>query len=275
MPAPGVELFSIGNEILQGDILDTNANWLCRQLATRGARVSRMTVLPDDEQTIGEALHAALQRRPALLITCGGLGPTVDDLTLVALSRALGRSLDVNAEALRMVAGFYAGLFHRGQVKEPDVTPVRRKMALLPAGSTPLANSVGAAPGVLLVEAGVQIASLPGVPQEMKAIFAESLWPLMAAQFERQTFAERTIPTDCHDESVMSAAVDAVTTRHPSVYVKSRAQVYGGEAANFVTLSARATDQTEAARLLDVAEADLRQALAQAGINTGPAQTLQ
>ena len=92
MTAP-VELLAIGNELLAGDVLDTNSHWLCRQLAGRGARVSRVTTLPDDMATIGEALLAALGRRPALIVTCGGLGPTADDLTVVAQAAALGRVL--------------------------------------------------------------------------------------------------------------------------------------------------------------------------------------
>jgi nicotinamide-nucleotide amidase len=94
-----VELLSLGNEILQGDILDTNAHWLCRQLVTRGARVTRITVLPDIPDIISEALRASLARHPALIITCGGLGPTIDDLTLAAIGAALGRGVAESADA--------------------------------------------------------------------------------------------------------------------------------------------------------------------------------
>jgi molybdenum cofactor synthesis domain-containing protein len=261
MTAPLIEILAIGNELLAGDVLDTNSHWLCRQLAGRGARVSRMATLPDDVATIGEALLAALSRRPALIVTCGGLGPTADDLTVAAQAAALGRALAENPAAFAMVRDFYATLFRRGEVTTPDMTPARAKMAVLPADAEPLPNSVGAAPGVLMIEGETLIAALPGVPAEMKAIFEESLWPRVAARFGGQAYAERVIQTNCWDESIMAPAVDAVAARHPRVYVKSRAQVYGGGLADFVTLAARADTPSEAQALLDGTEADLRTAL--------------
>jgi len=256
-----VEILAIGNELLAGDVLDTNSHWLCRQLAGRGACVSRMATLPDDVATIGEALLAALNRRPALIVTCGGLGPTADDLSVAAQAAALRRALVENPTAYAMVRDFYAALFRRGEVTTPDMTPARAKMAVLPADAEPLPNSVGAAPGVLMVEGETLIATLPGVPAEMKAIFEESLWPRVAARFSGQAYAERVIQTNCWDESIMAPAVDAVAARHPRVYVKSRAQVYSGGLADFVTLSARAATPSKANDLLDGAEADLRSAL--------------
>ena len=256
-----VEILAIGNELLAGDVLDTNSHWLCRQLAGRGARVSRMATLPDDMATIGSALLAALSRRPALIVTCGGLGPTADDLTVAAQAKALGRALAENPTAYVMVRDFYAALFRRGEVTTPDMTSARAKMAVLPADAEPLPNSVGAAPGVLMIEGETLIAALPGVPAEMKAIFEESLLPRVAARFSGQAYAERVIQTNCWDESTMASAVDAVAARHPRVYVKSRAQVYGGGLADFVTLSARADTPPEAQALLGGAEADLQTAL--------------
>jgi molybdenum cofactor synthesis domain-containing protein len=256
-----VEILAIGNELLAGDVLDTNSHWLCRQLAGRGARVSRIATLPDDGATIGEALLAALSRRPALIVTCGGLGPTADDLTVAAQAAALGRAPAANPAAFAMVREFYATLFRRGEVTTPDMTPARAKMAVLPADAEPLPNSVGAAPGVLMVEGETLIAALPGVPAEMRTIFEESLWPRVAARFSGLVYAERVIQTNCWDESIMAPAVDAVAGRHPRVYVKSRAQLYGGGLADFVTLAARADTPSEAQALLDGAEADLRTAL--------------
>jgi molybdopterin-biosynthesis enzyme MoeA-like protein len=171
-----------------------------------------------------------------------------------------------------MLRDFYAALYAAGHVDTPYVTPARRKMATLPAGARPLLNTVGAAPGIFLTVGETIVASMPGVPTEMKAIFAESLWPRLAAGFSSQAFLERTIPTDNRDESAMSPAVNAVAARHPNVYIKSRAQVYGSGLANFITLSARAADLAAAALLLDAAESDLRNALTGAGVTTGPAE---
>ncbi len=266
MSAPVAELLTIGNEILAGDILDTNSHWLCRKLVAVGCRVGRITVLPDDLGVIAEALRAALARRPALILTCGGLGPTADDLTLAAVAAGLGRPLVEVAAAYAMIRDFYAELYRRGEVTTAEMTPARAKMARLPTGAEPLRNRVGAAPGVLLREGHVWIAALPGVPAEMKAIFEESLWPRLAGELMREVWAERVIRTDCRDESVMAPAVDRVARAHPEVYVKSRAQVYGGEATDFVTLAARGMNAAEVQARLDAAEQALRAELAGANI---------
>jgi nicotinamide-nucleotide amidase len=266
MLPPIVELLVIGNEVLAGDVLDTNSHWLCRQLAARGARVKRTTVLPDEPTAIGDELRAALSRRPALILTCGGLGPTVDDLTLAAIGATLGRPVREDPVAYAMIRDFYALLFTRGDVTTAEMTPARVKMARLPLDSEPLLNTVGAAPGVLLQEGETLIASLPGVPAEMKAIFEQVLWPRLATRFTGEVYAERTLQTDCWDESIMAPAVDAVTARHPQVYVKSRAQVYGSGIADFVTLAARGENEEQTTALLDAAEDDLRQALVEVGI---------
>ena len=94
---------TIGNEVLAGDVLDTNSHWLCQQLAERGAHVIRITVLPDVVETIAEALRQALARHPALILTCGGLGPTADDLTSAAVAAALERPLAEDPTAYGMV----------------------------------------------------------------------------------------------------------------------------------------------------------------------------
>ncbi len=261
-----VELLIIGNEVLAGDVLDTNSHWLCQQIAARGARVMRITVLPDVIETVAEALRDALARHPALIVTCGGLGPTVDDLTTAAVAAALERPLHEDPAAYEMVRDRYAELHRRGLVATAEMTPARAKMARLPESAEPLTNTVGGAPGVLIADLPTVIASLPGVPAEMKDIFEHALWPRLGARFGSSSYAERTVQTDCLDETIMAPAVDAVAARHPHVYVKSRAQVYGDGIANFVTLAACATHAEDVAALLDAAEADLRQTLAEVDV---------
>jgi nicotinamide-nucleotide amidase len=112
---------------------------------------------------------------------------------------------------------------------------------------------------------------LPGVPAEMKDIFTHALSPRLEAAFHSRAYAERTVATDCWDESILAPAVDAVARRHPAVYVKSRAQVYGSGVADFITLAARGRDAVEVTRLLDAAEADTLATLAAIGIRAGAA----
>jgi nicotinamide-nucleotide amidase len=267
-----VEILVIGNEVLGGAVLDTNSHWLCRELAARGgARVTRVTVLPDEPASIGEALLAARSRGPDLILTSGGLGPTADDLTVAAIAAALGQPLHEHPQAYAMIHDFYARLYASGDVITPEMTLARAKMAQMPSAAEPLTNTVGAAPGVLLQDGGTLIVSLPGVPAEMKDIFTHALWPRLEASFHGQAFAERTITTDCWDESILAPAVDAVARRHPAVYVKSRAQVYGSGVADFITLAARGRDAVDVMRLLDAAETDTIAALAEVGIRAGSA----
>lgn len=263
-----VEILVIGNEVLAGNVLDTNSHWLCQRFAGHGARVQRITVLPDVEAVIAGELRAALARKPTLIVTCGGLGPTADDLTLAAVAQGLGRPLREDPTAYAMISELYARLYARGDVPTAEMTPARAKMARLPQGAEPLRNTVGAAPGVLLREGATWIACLPGVPAEMKDIFEHALWPRLAAHFSGTAYGERTVRTNCWDESVLAPTVDRVAARHPQVYVKSRAQVYGGGVPDFVTLAARADTPEEVAALLDAAEADLRASLAAVGIRT-------
>jgi len=262
-----VEILVIGNEVLAGNVQDTNSHWLCKRLAARGARVRRITVLPDEPAAISEALLSSLSRQPDLILTCGGLGPTQDDLTVAAIGEALDLEVRESPRAYAMIQDFYATLHARGHVAVAEMTEARRKMAQLPEGAEPLLNTLGAAPGILLRCGRTTIVLLPGVPAEMKHIFDTSLEPHLASFFSRQVYAERTLKTDAWDESILAPVVDRTAGRNPQVYVKSRAQVYGSGQSDFVTLAARGTDSEEVEALLNAAEADLRTGLHAIGVN--------
>ena len=185
--SPAVEILAIGNEVLAGNVIDTNSHWLCQQLAARGASIRRVTVLPDEPAEIADCLQGALVHAPRLIITCGGLGPTRDDLTVAAIAAALGLELIEHPAAFAMVRDFYVELAARGDVTTAEMLPARSKMAQMPAGAEPLRNAVGAAPGVLLTLGATTIVSLPGVPAEMKDIFSNSLGPRLPTLIETQS----------------------------------------------------------------------------------------
>lgn len=260
------EIISIGNELLLGDVLDTNSHWLCRQLTGLGARVQRVTMVRDDPAAIGEVVLGALARAPDLLLTCGGLGPTADDLTLSAIAAALHRPLILHPEAEAMVRATYTSLAARGLVQEATLTEARRKMAYLPQGAEPLHNPIGAAPGVLLQWGSTTLICLPGVPEEMKGIFTTSLTPLLGKSLGRAVFVERALTVNCGDESALAPMVDQTARHHPTVYVKSRAQPYGEGVRLLITLSASGQEQVEVDRALDAAEQELTRRLSDAGI---------
>ncbi len=175
-----VEIITVGYEILEGDVLDTNSNWMAKEIARTGNGLRRVTVIEDDIDTIAECLKAALARRPSLILVSGGLGPTKDDLTLEGVALAFGVGLAENGKAMKMVAERYAD-WNPKQSPEELMTEPRRKMAIIPVGSEPIYNPVGTAPGILLEQDGTRVLCLPGVPSELKAIFTESVLPLLGA----------------------------------------------------------------------------------------------
>ena len=262
-----VEIIAVGNELLLGDVLDTNTHWLCQQVSELGGTVRRAVMVPDRTEVIGDALSTALGREPRLIILTGGLGPTSDDLTLAALATQLQRPLEVHEQALKMVQAAYDTLADRGLVHDARMTEERRKMAVLPRGAEPLHNQVGAAPGVLLQTGGTWIVCLPGVPAEMKSIFSASLAPLLGDLFEGRVFLERVLVTDCGDESLLAPIVDRLAADHLQVYVKSRAQEYGEIVQLRITLSLSGDGRLQVRSLVDAAERDLAERLARAGIS--------
>ena len=154
--------------------MDTNSNWIARQLNRRGWKLERVTILRDSLDNISKGIRETLKRRPDLAITVGGLGPTHDDMTLIGLGRAVGQPLVLNRQALSIIKKRYETMG-----ESTRLTKHRKKMAILPIESMPLPNSVGTAPGVLTKSGRTMIVSLPGVPQEMRAIFKESVIPIL------------------------------------------------------------------------------------------------
>lgn len=214
---PGKEpvawIITVGNEILVGRIVNTNSSWLAEKLTFMGFRVERIITVPDRLEDIEEEVGRGVSRAD-VVVTTGGLGPTYDDITLEGVARAVGRRLVLNQEALEMVRRFYEKVGY-------ELTEERLKMAYLPEGSKPLPNPVGAAPGMLLRLNGKVIASLPGVPAEMKAIFEQHLAPLL------KEIAPHREAVDCYftltgvPESGLAPWIKRASRMEEGVYLKS------------------------------------------------------
>lgn len=261
-----VEIIAIGNEILIGDVLDTNTHWLCQQITGLGGRVQRATLVRDEVPIIAEVLRQAVVRATGVVFTTGGLGPTADDITLQAVAQTAGVPLEEHAGALRLVQEKYEELSAKGYVTQAELTPERHKMAILPRGAKALHNPIGAAPGVLLTIAETTVIVLPGVPAEMKGIFTTSLQPTLRVLFGESVFVERVMIVECGDESVLAPLVNRVAAAHPQVYVKSRAKAYGPNVRLKVTLSLAGREQMEVEKAVERALGALRVALDEAQI---------
>lgn len=262
-----VELFAIGNELLVGQVLDTNTHWLIRSLTGLGAHVRRAAMLRDDYDEIGRELRAAVARAPRLIVTTGGLGPTDDDLTLRAISRAFERPLREHPEAIEWVRQRYAYLATVRPNFSGDLTDARRKMALFPEGTLPVANPSGAAPAMVFHAApAVTLIALPGVPTEMKDIFTQTLQPVLAGIVGAGGYVERTLVLDVGDESRIAPVLQAAQTRHPAVYVKSRGQTFeDGVRVLTVVLSCGGGDLDAVRRDVDATQHDVSAGLVDLG----------
>ncbi len=176
MPDAAVELIAVGTELLLGQLVDTNTVFIEQSLAEAGIDVRATHVVGDNRERIAAAIRGALERAEGA-ITTGGLGPTIDDLTKEAVCDALGLSVELYEPALRQMEEFFATV---GRPMRPN----NRKQAELPRGSLPLPNPNGTAPGfVAFAKDGRFVASMPGVPREMKPMLAERLVPFLRERF--------------------------------------------------------------------------------------------
>ena len=257
---PRVGIIAIGNEVLDGLVLDSNSNWMESKLAALGVGVIRLVSVRDEIDEIGKALKF-IGEACNLIITSGGLGPTHDDITLKAIALALGLRLTESPEALAIVKRQYKALHERGIVSSPDMTDARLKMAQMPEGATALDNRVGGAPGAMIREKDSTIFCLPGVPSELKFIFEGSIVPWITERVTKNFF-EQVVEFGMHDESVFSPAIDIVMKNHPGVYVKSMPKTYGTTKTLRVWVSARG-------EVLSAAKAQVRDAIRSLEETTG------
>jgi molybdenum cofactor synthesis domain-containing protein len=140
-----MEIICVGNELLIGKVINTNASWIGKRATSFGVAVKQITVVADDIKEMATVFCEVLARKPRFIIVTGGLGPTFDDKTLQGLATALNRPLEVNPEALRMVREKYASYAKITDVPETEMTPHRVKMATMPQGTLPINNPVGTA----------------------------------------------------------------------------------------------------------------------------------
>ncbi|MEM2211169.1 MAG: molybdopterin-binding protein [Nitrososphaerales archaeon] len=218
------EIIPIGNELLLGEVLDTNSQWMAKKITELGGFVTRITIIGDDIEIISNTIQEALKRKPSWIITCGGLGPTYDDKTLVGIAKAIGRELVVNKDAVKMLEDRYKLLVEKGIVKNGQLTPARLKMAMIPEGAIPIPNRVGTAPAVFLKVNDVKIVSLPGVPSEMKDIFEQSLIPLFKEDIGKIHQSELFLEVSDIVESKLAPLLDKVLEGKSDIYIKSHPQ---------------------------------------------------
>jgi molybdenum cofactor synthesis domain-containing protein len=216
-----MEIICVGNELLIGKTVNTNAQWMGKQATNLGVNVKRITTVQDLVDEIANVIREAVERKPQFIVTTGGLGPTFDDKTLEGIAKALNRKLEINENALAMVKARYAEYAKTRQLSETGITPARAKMATLPEKAKPIHNPVGTAPGVRVDLEGTVLFALPGVPSEMEAIFTETIVPSLKQVVGDRIFREKSMFVNNMMESRLAPLIDKVMSANKGVYIKS------------------------------------------------------
>jgi len=193
------EIITIGDEILIGQIVDTNSAWMASQLNTIGIRVKQISSVSDDRQHILTALAEAANRADFIFIT-GGLGPTKDDITKTTLAEYFGVDMIENAEALANVQRIF-------EKYNRPLLGVNKKQAEVPANCEVLINRNGTAPGMWFNHNGKVYVSMPGVPFEMMYIMEEEVIPKIKASFDLPVILHKTILTAGEGESFLAERI--------------------------------------------------------------------
>ena len=190
------EIITIGDELLIGQVVDTNSAWMGKLLNDNGIKIGRIVSVGDDKGEIVDALKTASRRASLVLIT-GGLGPTKDDITKKVLCEYFDSTTVFNPQV-------YEDIEHLFRIRGREVSAINRLQAEVPAACTALRNKVGTAPGMWFEKEGVIYVSMPGVPYEMKYLMAEEVIPRIKDLFKTPFILHRTILTMGAGESVLS-----------------------------------------------------------------------
>jgi nicotinamide-nucleotide amidase len=199
VPTTRAEIITIGDEILFGQITDTNTQWIGTQLTDIGIRPVRKTSVGDNRQHILDAFTEASKRVNVIIVT-GGLGPTRDDITKHTFCEYFGTELEINQEALALVTEFFA---KRGRA----MSELNIQQAALPKNCTYIPNLWGTAPGMWFEKDEVIYVSLPGVPYEMKSLMEFEILPRLKARFATQIIQHKSVRTIGIGESFLAEKI--------------------------------------------------------------------
>lgn len=202
-----IEVVTIGDELLLGFTIDTNAAHLARELAGIGVEIVRRTTCGDTAESIASAVRDALGRADGV-ITTGGLGPTSDDLTKPSIAALFGRRMVLDEAHLAWMRDRWATRWPERPMPEANV-----QQAMMPEGARKLENRHGSAPGILLEdERGRWVAMLPGVPREMRGMLADTLLPVVRERLGpvRRVVRSRTLRSTGVAESLVADRIATI-----------------------------------------------------------------
>jgi nicotinamide-nucleotide amidase len=242
MPSDNVnaEIVAIGTEILLGEITDTNSVYIAQKLRDVGINLYYMTTVGDNEQRIADALRIALNRAD-VVITCGGLGPTVDDMTRQAVASATDRGLEFHQSLLDEIAS-------RFEQFKAKMTENNRRQAYLPSNAITIQNPVGTAPSFIVEVGAKAIISLPGVPREMKFLLNERVIPYLREKYQLGIIKARILKTAGIGESMLDDVLgdELLNQGNPSIGLAAHQGVVD------IRITAKAPSEYEADAMIEV-----------------------
>jgi len=194
------EIISIGDELLIGQVINTNASWMGELLNRNGINVRQIKAIPDNKKAIIEAIDSGFKSAELILLT-GGLGPTKDDITKHTLCEYFDTKLIFNEEAYRRIQEIF-------QLRNFKVTAVNKAQADLPESCTPLKNINGTASGMWFEKNGKVLVSMPGVPFEMKPMMENEVIPRVKAKYNTPVILHKTIMTQGVGESFLAKRIE-------------------------------------------------------------------
>lgn len=238
-PIRRAEILCVGTELLIGDIVNTNAAYLSRRLASMGIGVYRQSVVGDNAERLALDLRTALERAD-LVITSGGLGPTYDDLTKETAAAVFGRGMYLHQESLERIRRYF-------QSSGRQMTPNNEKQAMMPTGAVVFPNDYGTAPALALErEDGKVLVMLPGPPRELEPLFREQVEPFLQTRCDAVLFS-RNVHIASMGESAVENALPAALLHSENPTLAP--YCVAGEVRLRVT--AKAATEQEAAALCD------------------------
>jgi molybdenum cofactor synthesis domain-containing protein len=237
-------IITVGNEILSGHIQDTNSRWLAQRLFFMGEDLKRVIIIGDDQDALSGLIKGCIGQVEYLFV-CGGLGATPDDITMAAVSDALGKKLVVSDEALHHMEHLAKHLLARGFIKQKmEVNDAILKMATILDTSTVLENKAGFCPGMTIKKEDTRLFVLPGVPQELKTIFTDQIENRFVQPTKRR-FMDEIVLSEV--EARISHLITKLSEDFPGVSVGS----YPTYGAKTLVIRAMGEDEEKVKKVLD------------------------
>ena len=245
------EIITIGTELLLGETADTNTRFIARTLRGLGVDLFRATTVGDNVARIAQAIRESMERAE-IVITTGGLGPTVDDPTRAAVARAAGVELEFRPELWEQVT---ARVARYGRAAGEN----QRRQAYLPQGAIAIENPVGTAPAFIVEQGRKSIICLPGVPREMETLLTQAVIPYLQKRYDlHEVIKIRTLHTAGVGESAIDEKIgDLESNANPTVGLTAHSGIVD------IRIAAKARSMAEAGRMIAEVEAEIRQRLGQ------------